>query len=132
MNSDLDIFNPATWHDRGLLRPPPTTKRRPRSQKTHVRRPINKVVAGTFAATAVALFTTSMTLFEFPLASTSEAHAAQASLFSTSVTADPYAAGPTSLDSDYIDPSTWSTLATLLARLPRDETPEPDGPPPLV
>lgn len=118
MNSDLAPFNPADWHEHGVLR------RAPVSRPTLGKRLNHAVRAVTVAMT---VSTALVPVANLSVEHTGESHPLSAIVRTTSATE----LAPLD-DHDEVDPVVWGKLISLFNRLPRDERSDPAEPEPLI
>jgi hypothetical protein len=118
MTTDLGRFNPATWHELGVLRAPDLPIKRPKA-RTRGRNIV--IAAASVALSLSAPLAASPSIFSLEFDSTS------ASAFLGQPVPD-----TSDASADRIDPHQWGKLITLFERLPYHERKDPDDLEPLI
>jgi hypothetical protein len=118
MSTDLERFNPASWHLGGVLRST-SAPQKPQNLRKRAR---NK-------AALAASFVLLSTAWAIPDSLTFGLDATSASRLPGEIVAVDTDSEPSA---DRIDPSEWGRLISLFRSLPRDERRDPDDPEPLI
>ena len=121
MSSTIEQFDPASWHDSGIVRSLPATpvRRRPRRGARNSKK---AAVVATFALAASSVFVADEHL-SLPI---------QTTAVSRNLEATRVWPGEADVSTDLIDPSEWGQLVSTIARLPRDYSVDPDDVEPFV
>lgn len=116
MSANMERFDPAAWHERGVLRTP-RMRRLPKLKK----RARKEVHAVSFALLSMA--------WAIPTGLTVDPHSAAASREMGTIV---HAGIAEDWSGDRIDPTEWGQLLALFRSLPRDERRDPDEPGPFI
>lgn len=120
MSDTMERFDPSAWHDKGVMHSLPPAPKRHRDRRVSGGR--RAPIVATFALATAAFF----------LGDTSLSFAVDATAASKELESVGTARRALDGSADYIDPSEWGVLMSVLDKLPRDYTEEPDDVEPFL